>query len=111
MRQCGAQWSILVNRQLVVIILLAFGAFVVACGTTDEPEVAPPTTTTELPASATDAPSGGPPTAKALVARAQEAMDQQSFRGGFAFSPSQLETEFTYVPSLTLLRDMSGDWP
>ena len=99
------------NRQLVVIILLAFGAFVVACGTTDEPEVAPPTTTTELPASATDAPGGGPPTAKALVARAQEAMDQQSFRGGFAFSPSQLETEFTYVPSLTLLRDMSGDWP
>ena len=98
------------NRQLVVIILLAFGAFVVACGTTDEPEVAPPTTTTELPASATDAPGGGPPNAPELVARAEEAMDQQSFRGGWAFAPSQPESAFTYAPGLTLLQDMGGEW-
>ena len=98
------------NRQLVVIILLAFGAFVVACGTTDEPEVAPPTTTTEFPASATDAPGGGPPNAPELVARAEEAMDQQSFRGGWAFAPSQPGSAFSYVPGLTLIEDIGGEW-
>ena len=33
------------NRLLTVIVVVAFGSSVVACGTTNEPEVAPPTAT------------------------------------------------------------------
>ena len=47
------------NRLLMVMVMLALGAVLAACGTADDPEVPPPTST-ELPASATDAPSGAP---------------------------------------------------
>ena len=46
------------KRLLVVIVALASGTFLAACGTTDDTDVAP-ATTTELPASATDAPGDG----------------------------------------------------
>ena len=99
------------NRLLTVIVVLAFSSLVVACGATDDPEVAQPTATTELPASATDAPGAGSPFATELLTRAQEVMDRQSFRGSFAFAPSRPMPAFTYVPGLTLLQSMGGDWP
>ncbi len=105
------KWSILVNRLLTVMVVVASGAFLAACGTTDEPEVAQPTATTELPASATDAPGGGALTATEIIPHAQGVMDRQSFRGSFAFAPSRPMPAFTYVPGLALLRDMDGDWP
>ncbi len=98
------------KRLLVVIVALASGTFLAACGTTDDTDVAP-ATTTELPASATDAPGDGPSTVEELLTHAQEVMDRQSFRGSFAFAPSRPMPAFTYVPGLTLLQDMGGDWP
>ena len=98
------------NRQLMVMVMLALGAVLAACGTADDPEVPPPTST-ELPASATDAPSEAPLNATEILAHTQEMMDQQSFRGSFAFAPSRPMPTFTYAPGLTLLQDMGGDWP
>ena len=94
-----------------MMVVLAFSSLVVACGTTDDPEVAQPTATTELPASATDAPGAGSPSATELLTHAQEVMGRQSFRGSFAFAPSRPMPTFTYAPGLTLLQDMGGDWP
>ena len=81
------------NRLVAVMVVLAFGSFFAACGTTDGPD-------------------DGPPSATDLLARSQEAMDQQSFRGGWAFVPSQPESAFSYVPGLTLLQDTGhgGEW-
>ena len=45
-----------------------------------------------------------------FVARANVAMALQSFRGGYAFGPSQPESAFTYTPGLTLLQDIGGEW-
>ena len=98
------------NRLLMVMVMLALGAVLAACGTADDPEVPPPTST-ELPASATDAPSEAPLNATKILAHTQEMMDQQSFRGSFAFAPSRPMPTFTYAPGLTLLQDMGGDWP
>ena len=96
------------NRLLMVMVMLVLGAVLAACGTADDPEVPPPTST-ELPASATDAPSGAPLNATEILAHTQEMMDQQSFRGSFAFAPSRPMPTFTYAPGLTLLQDMGGD--
>ena len=79
------------NRLVAVMVMLAFGSFFAACGTTDGPD--------DSPLSATD-----------LLARAQEAMDQQSFRGGWAFAPSQPGSAFSYVPGLTLIEDIGGEF-
>ena len=98
------------NRLLMVMVMLALGAVLAACGTADDPEVPPPTST-ELPASAPDAPSEAPLNATEILAHTQEMMDQQSFRGSFAFAPSRPMPTFTYAPGLTLLQDMGGDWP
>ena len=98
------------NRLVAVIVVLVSGAFLVACGTTDEPEVPPPTATTELPASATGSPGGGHPNVTELIAHAQEVMDRQSFRGGWAFAPSQPESAFSYVPGHTLIEDIGGEF-
>ncbi len=98
------------NRLLMVMVMLALGTVLAACGTADDPEVPPPTST-ELPASATDAPSEAPLNATEILAHTQEMMDQQSFRGSFAFAPSRPMPTFTYAPGLTLLQDMGGDWP
>ena len=98
------------NRLLMVMVMLALGAVLAACGTADDPEVPPPTST-ELPASATDAPSEAPLNATEILAHTQEMMDQQSFRSSFAFAPSRPMPTFTYAPGLTLLQDMGGDWP
>ncbi len=74
------------------MVVLVFGSLFCACGTTDRPDA-------------------GPPSATDLLAHAQEAMDQQRFRGGGALAPSDPEPAFTYVPGLTLLQDISGEWP
>ena len=98
------------NRLLMVMVMLALGAVLAACGTAADPEVPPPTST-ELPSSATDVPSEAPLNATEILAHTQEMMDQQSFRGSFAFAPSRPMPTFTYAPGLTLLQDMGGDWP
>ena len=98
------------NRLLMVMVMLALGAVLAACGTADDPEVPSPTST-ELPASATDAPSEAPLNATEILAHTQEMMDQQSFRGIFVFAPSRPMPTFTYAPGLTLLQDMGGEWP
>ena len=88
---------------------------------TSTPSPNPTATPTPFPTHATNATAmptpvttGGPDAARTstteLVARAKVAMALQSFRGGFAFGPSLPESEFTYVPGLTLLQDLGGEW-
>ena len=74
------------NRLLMVMVVLALGAVLAACGTADDPEVPPPTST-ELPASATDAPSEAPLNATEILAHTQEMMDS---RASGAVSPLHL---------------------
>ena len=73
-----------------------------------------PTHATNATAIPTPVTTGGPDAGRTsttkLVARANVAMAVQSFRGGFAFEPSQRESEFTYIPGLTLLQDIGGEW-
>ena len=67
------------NRILAAVLGLALGVLVVACRTTDEPNV-------------------GPPSAQELIAHAFQTMDEQSFRGSFALIPS------TPMPTFTMLQ-------